>query len=350
MDTVPAPTDPRPTPWEPNFAPDGRLRLSLATSDYDHVRDLASGLVRPQGILLNTLNFAVEEIFHRFTRYREWEVSELSMGKYSSLISQGDRSLWAIPVFPSRVFRHSSIYVRRDGPVRTPADLKGKRVGVPEWAQTAAVYSRGLLTDEYGLRLQDIAWVQAGVNEPGRQEKVKLQLPQGVHCKPRPDASLDTMLRTGEIDAVLSAHAPDSFEAGDPTIVRLFPDYQPLEEAYFRKTGVCPIMHVVALRRAVLERFPWVAKNLFDAFEEAKRRSIARSREITASRFPLPWIADAAARARAIFGEDPLPYGIEANRPTLEAFLRFAHEQGVCHRRLAPEDLFPPEVQTSFRV
>jgi 4,5-dihydroxyphthalate decarboxylase len=158
------------------------------------------------------------------------------------------------------------------------------------------------------------------------------------------------MLRRGEVDAVLSAHAPDSFEAGDPEIVRLFPDYRPLEEAYFRKTGIYPIMHVIALRRAVLERFPWVAKNLLDAFAEAKRRSLRRSREITASRFPVPWIAEAAEQARALFGDDPFPYGIEGNRPTLDAFLRFAYEQGVCHRLLAPEDLFPPEVQTSFKV
>lgn len=343
------PADPRPTPWEPNYA-DGRLVLTLAISEYDHVRDLATGLVRPQGIQLNTLTLAIEEIFHRFTRYREWEVSELSLAKYCALLSQGDRSLWAIPVFPSRVFRHSSIYVRRDGPVRTPADLKGRRVGLPEWAQTAAVYSRGLLTQDYGVRLQDVEWVQAGVNQPGRAEKVALRLPEGVRLTRRGDSSLDAMLRSGEIDAALSAHAPHAFEAGDPAIVRLFPDYRPVEEAYYRKTGIYPIMHVVALRRAVLERFPWVATNLLEAFAAAKARSLARSREITASRFPVPWLTAMAEEARELFGDDPLPYGIAPNRPTLEAFLRFAHEQGVCHRLLAPEDLFPPEVQTSFKV
>ncbi|HUB94455.1 MAG TPA: hypothetical protein VL993_00970, partial [Stellaceae bacterium] len=270
--------------------------------------------------------------------------------KYSSLVSQGDRSVAAIPVFPSRVFRHSSIYVRRGGFVRAPADLRGKRVGLPEWAQTAAVYSRGMLVHEYGIGLDEVEWVQAGVDEPGRQEKVELKLPKGVRLTPRPDSSLDRMLLAGEIDAVMSAHALRSFEAGHPDIARLFPDYRAVEEAYFRKTGIYPIMHVIALRREVLDRFPWVATNLLEAFEEAKRRSLARAREITASRFPVPWIADIADRAFELFEGDPMPYGIAANRTTLAAFLRFGHEQGVCHKLLEPEDLFPPEVQTTFRV
>ena len=336
--------------WIPTFAPDGRLALTLAISEYDHVRDLATGVVRPQGIALNVLSFAVEEIFHRFTRYREWEVSEMSMGKYSSLVSQGDRTVTAIPVFPSRVFRHSSIYVRRGGKVRTPEDLRGKRVGVPEWAQTAAVYTRGMLVHEYGIPLGEIDWVQAGVDEPGRQEKVELKLPKGVRITPRPDSSLDRLLREGEIDAALSAHALRSFEARHPDVVRLFPDYRPVEEAYFRKTGIYPIMHVIAVRSEVLARFPWVATNLMEAFEAAKARSLARSREITASRFPVPWIAEIADRAAELFAGDPMPYGIKANRTTLAAYLRFAHEQGVCHSLLAPEDMFPAEVRTTFKV
>jgi 4,5-dihydroxyphthalate decarboxylase len=338
------------TDWTPTFAPDGRLALSLAISEYDHVRDLSSGAAKAQGIALNTLSFAVEEIFHRFTRYREWEVSEMSMGKYTSLVSQGDRSVAAIPVFPSRVFRHSSIYVRRDGKVKAPADLRGRKVGLPEWAQTAAIYTRGMLVEEYGIPLDAIEWVQAGVDEPGREEKVELKLPRGVKLTPRPDSSLDRMLLAGEVDAIASAHAPRSFEARHPDIVRLFPDYRPVEEAYFRKTGIYPIMHVIALRAEVLARFPWVATNLLEGFEAAKRLSLARAREITASRFPVPWIAAIADRADELFGGDPMPYGIAKNRTTLEAFLRFGYEQGVCHRLLAPEDLFPPEVQTTFKV
>jgi 4,5-dihydroxyphthalate decarboxylase len=325
-----------------------RLRLTLALGDYDHTRDVALGIVRPEGIELTWLNLPVEEIFFRFTKYREWDVTELSFGKYVSLRSQGDASIVALPVFPSRVFRLSSIYVRADGPVRKPADLRGKRIGVPEWAQTAAVYSRGYIVHELGIPLADIEWVQAGVNEAGRVEKVALKLPPGVRLRPIPDKILDDMLVTGELDAVLSARAPRSFAEG--SIVRLYPDYREAEEAYFQKTGVFPIMHVLALRREVLDRDPWVAMNLMKAFEEAKRRSLVRLSDVTASHAPLAWIGDYVARMRRIFGADPFPYGLEPNRRTLEAFLRYAFEQGVCHRELSPEELFPAQVLTSYKV
>jgi 4,5-dihydroxyphthalate decarboxylase len=327
----------------------GRLMLTIAISDYDHVRDFAAGVVRADGIEANFLTLSIEEIFFRFTKFREWDVSEMSMGKYVALRSQDDTSLSAIPVFPSRVFRHSSIYVRRDGPVRAPADLKGRKVGVPEWAQTAAVYSRGALVHQYGVALQDVDWYQAGVNQPGRVEKVRLKLPTGTRYTAVPDKSLNAMLLAGELDAVLTAHPPDAFEHGDARIVRLFEDYRAVEEAYWRDTGIFPIMHVVAIRSELLARHPWVAMNLFKAFEEAKRRSVARALEVTATRFPVPWIYDLAAKAEAQFGE-LFPYGVEPNRPTLEAFLQYAVEQGVCHRRLSVDELFPETLEARFRV
>jgi 4,5-dihydroxyphthalate decarboxylase len=326
-----------------------RLQVTIAISDYDHVRDFATGAVRADGIDARFLTLTIEEIFFRFTKFREWDASEMSMGKYVALRSQDDTSLTAIPVFPSRVFRHSSIYVRRDGPVRAPADLKGRRVGVPEWAQTAAVYSRGALTHQYGVALGDVEWIQAGVNEPGRAEKVKLNLPPGVRLTPRPDSSLNAMLLAGELDALLTAHPPDAFEQGDRRVVRLFADYRSVEQAYWRATGIFPIMHVVALKSEIVARHPWVAMNLFKAFEEAKRRSVARALEVTATRFPVPWIYDVAAKAAAEFGE-LFPYGIEPNRTTLEAFLDYAVEQGVCHRRLAVEALFPEALASRFKV
>jgi 4,5-dihydroxyphthalate decarboxylase len=325
-----------------------RLRLTLALGDYDHTRDVAHGVVRPDGIDLVWLNLPVEEIFHRFTKYREWDVTELSFAKYVSLRSQDDASVVALPVFASRVFRLSSIYVRPGGPVKAPADLAGKRIGVPEWAQTAAIYSRGYLAHELGLRLADIDWVQAGVNEPGRVEKVALKLPAGLRLAPMPEKTLDGMLVAGELDAVLSARPPRSF--GEGKLARLFPDYRAAEEAYYRKTGVFPIMHVVAVRREVLDRDPWVAMNLVKAFEEAKRRSLARLADVTASHAPLAWLGDYVAHLSRVFGGDPFPYGLELNRRTLDAFLQFAFEQGVCHRRLSPEELFPAQVLTSFKV
>jgi 4,5-dihydroxyphthalate decarboxylase len=327
-----------------------RVALTLAMSDYDHVRDLAAGVVRAEGIDLTWLTLTIEEIFYRFTRFREWDVSEMSMAKYAALTAAGDGALTAIPVFPSRVFRHSAIYVRRGAGVTAPVDLAGRRVGVPEWAQTAGIYTRGALVHQYGLRLEDVEWVQAGVNEPGRTEKVALALPPGVRLTPVADRTLDGMLRAGELDAAISAHPPASFSAGHPAVARLFPDPVPVETEYWRKTGVFPIMHVVAIRRDVFDRHPWIAMNLCTAFEEAKRRSVARTLDVTAARFPVPWGYAHAAAARALFGGDPFPYGVEANRPTLEAFLGFAHEQGVCRRRLAVEELFPREVRSRFRV
>ncbi len=326
------------------------LPLTLAISEYDHVRDLVSGRIKAEGIELTALTLPIEEIFFRFTLYREWDLSEMSMGKYVSLISQGDTSLTALPVFPSRVFRHSSIYVRKDSGLKSPEDLRGKRVGLPEWAQTAAVYSRGFLTHQYGVPLADIHWVQAGVNEPGRVEKVKLALPDGVTIERHPDKSLNGMLLAGGVDAVLTAHAPAAFEAGDSRIVRLVEDFLPVEREYWRRTGIFPIMHCIAMKREVFAAHPWAAMNLYKAFEAAKQRSVERAFEATASRFPIPWTFELARQSRDLFKGDYWPYGVAANRGTLEPFLQYAHEQGVCHRLVTPEELFPREVASAFKV
>ncbi len=327
-----------------------RLSISLALNQYDHTADLVSGRVPVQGVELICLTLQVEEIFFRTFVQRAFDVSEVSMAKYCSMISQGDNSLIAIPVFPSRVPRHSSIYVRRDGPVRQPSDLVGRKVGLPEWAQTAAVYSRGLLAHHYGIDLASIEWIQAGVDQPGRIEKVKLNLPPGVKVTPRPDKSLNEMLLSGELDAVFTAHALPSFEQGHPNIRRLFENFIDVEQNYVKETGIFPIMHTVAIRRALVDQHPWLPMNLFKAFEEAKNRSLARAQSITATACPIPWCYEQARRAKEIFGEDFWPYGIQPNRTTLDAFLQYAHEQGVCHRRLAPEELFAPQVQERFGV
>ena len=272
------------------------------------------------------------------------------MGKYCSLVSQGNAPLVAIPVFPSRVARHSSIYIPRNGSAKTPADLKGKTVGIPEWAQTASVYSRGLLQHQYGVDLSSIRWVQAGVDQPGRREKVKLKLPPGLKYESRPDKSLSEMLISGEIDAALSAHPPACFEHGHPNVVRMFPDYLDVEMKYVKETGIYPIMHAIAFKREIAEKHPWVMANLFKAFEEARRRSVERALNNTSSALPLPWGYEFARKMQDVVGKDLMPYGVEANRTTLTAFLQYGHEQGVFHRPLTPEELFPAVVQQSFRV
>jgi 4,5-dihydroxyphthalate decarboxylase len=326
------------------------LRLTLAINESDQVRDLVLGRVPVQGVELTCLSLPVEEIFFRFPRYGEWEVSELSLAKFTHLHSRSDEAPVAIPVFPSRMFRHSAIFVRGDGSIRQPADLKGRRVGVPEWTQTATVYVRGLLAHTYGVGLDEIDWVQAGTNEPGRVEGVELDLPPGVRLTRVPDRSLNDLLLAGEIDAIVAAHPPAGLDRESGRIVRLFEDYQQVEEAYYRETGVFPIMHVVAIRRDVHEASPWVAMELLKAFEEAKRRSLMRMLDPNAPFTPVPWGPARAQRMQELFGEDFWPYGIEPNRPTLAAFLRFAYEQGVSSRLLEPEDLFVDEVKAAFRI
>jgi 4,5-dihydroxyphthalate decarboxylase len=327
-----------------------KLPLTLAISHYEHVTELFSGRVGVEGVDLTCLNLQIEEIFFRQVNYRDFDVSEFSMGKYCSLVSQGEAPFVAIPVFPSRVTRHSSIYIRRDGAVKAPADLAGKTIGIPEWAQTASVYSRGLLQHQYGIDLASIQWVQAGVDQPGRLEKVKLKLPQGLKYESRPDKSLSGMLVSGEIDAALSAHAPACFEHGHPNVVRLFPDYLETEMKYVRDTGIYPIMHVIVFKREIVERHPWVAMNMFKAFDEARRISVERALNGTSSVLPLPWGYEYARRMQEIVGKDLMPYGVDANRVTLEAFLQYGTEQGVFHRKLEVEELFPAVVQKSFKV
>jgi 4,5-dihydroxyphthalate decarboxylase len=318
------------------------IPLTLAINPYDHVRDVLSGDVRAAGLDLVALELQIEEIFYRFTKFREWHASEMSFGKVISLMSEDKPEIICIPVFLSRVFRHSAIYLPRESPVKTPQDLEGKRVGIPEWAQTAGIYMRGMLAHEYGVDLAKIRWIQAGVREPGRVEKVELKLPAGVKIERKADRTLVDMLEKGDLDCVMSAREVPG--------ERLFRDYRSAEAEYWMKTRIFPIMHVLALRRDVYEQNRWIAMNLFQAFLEAKRRSLARVSEFGLSHLPMPWLPDHVRQWQEIAGEDFWPYGIEANRPTLEAFLQYGYEQGVCKKRLKVEDLFAPETAQSFKI
>jgi 4,5-dihydroxyphthalate decarboxylase len=327
-----------------------KLPLTIAVSRYDHVNDLLTGAVPVEGVDLNVLDLPLHDIFFRSIHFNDFDIAELSFAKYVSMISQGDDRFVALPVFPSRVPRHSAIYVRRDGPVKTPADLAGRRVGVPEWAQTAGVYARGLLTHEFGLDLASVEWFQAGEDQAGRREKVQLKLPPGVALRAVADKSLGDMLVEGELDAILAAQPPRHYLDGHRNIARMFEDFLDIEFRYVERTGIIPIMHTVAVRREILDRHPWAAANLFAAFEKAKDRSVERALYGGMTYFPILWGFEHARRSRKLFGEHYWPYGVEANRRTLEAFLRYGHEQGVCHRLLRVEELFPPQVLQSYRV
>ena len=326
------------------------LRLSIATTDYDHFRDFRTGRVRAEGIDPVWSLLRHHEVFARFTFDREWDVAELSIAKFSAQVTRPDRDIIGLPVICSRVFRFGSFYVNRNSGIRTPEDLRGKRVGSPEWAHSAAVYMRGWLHDEAGVGLEEIEWVQAGANAPGRIEKVELDLPPGVHLTRIADKSLSQLLAAGEIDCAIIARPPTCFLQGHPDVVRLFPDYQAMEEDYYRKTKVWPIMHIIAMRQQVLDEHPWVARNLYNAFLESKRRSVERLLDPAVSRYPLPWLPTYAAQMAELFDGDPFPYGVEENRPTWEMLLRYAHEQGIAHRLATPEEVFSPGISTAVIV
>jgi 4,5-dihydroxyphthalate decarboxylase len=318
-----------------------KLHLTIATQDYDHFRDFRLGTVRAEGIEHIWLMPELHEIFARFTFNREWDVSELSLAKFSTQVTRRTPDIIGLPVVCSRQFRFSAFYVNKNSKIRTPTDLKGKKIGSPEWAHTAAVYMRGWLADEHGVKLSDVHWYQAGTNEPGRTEKVELNLPTDVTLTRVEHKSLSDMLAKGEIDCALVARPPDCFVARHPDVARLFPNYLAMEEQSYARTKVWPIMHIIAIKRQILDDHPWVAGSLYNAFLESKNRSLARLYELSVSRYPLPWLATYARRMRDMFDSDPFPFGIETNRPTLEQFLRYAHEQGIAHRHAEIEDIFP---------
>ena len=327
-----------------------RLKLTIATTDYDHFRDFRLGSINAEGIDHTWLTLGHHEIFARFTFNREWDVSELSFAKFAAQVTRENSDIIGLPVICSRLFRFSSFYVNKKSKIKTAKDLKGKTIGSPEWAHTAAVYMRGWLNDEHGIGLKDIHWYQAGANEAGRIEKVELDLPQGTKLTRIANRSLSDLLANGEIDCALIARPPDCFRQGHPDIVRLFPDYWEMEQDYYRRTKVWPIMHIIAVQKHVLDANPWVARNLFNAFSESKRRSLERLLDPAVSRYPLAWLPAYARKMSEMFGGDPFPYGIEENRPTFEQFLRYTHEQGIAKRLAKPEEIFPEGVMTLVRV
>lgn len=330
------------------------LRLSFAISDYVHTRSLSNGRIRPEGIDLTVLHHQFEHISYRFRAGTEFDVGEFSFGNYCARVAHLARApMIALPVFTSRVFRHSAIYVRADTDLRGAADLAGRRVGIPQWTQTATIYVRGMLAHDAGVPLSSIRWVQAGLNEAGRKEGVSfLELPAGIEIEPAPQRTLNDMLLAGELDAVISARPPKAFVNADPLVRRLFTDYRTEEQAYFARTGIFPIMHVVVLRRDLYEENRWIARNLYDAFVSAKNESIARLEEMTTSFLPTAWAPEFISDVnRTLFPDgDPWPYGIEPNRTTIEAFLAYCFEQGVTARKLSVEELFPEELALNLAI
>jgi 4,5-dihydroxyphthalate decarboxylase len=326
------------------------LSLSIATGDYDRVRAIKDGRVRVEGCAVTYLTPALEELFIRALIGAEFDACEVSLSSYLIALSRGKTPYRALPVFLSRVFRHSAIYIRTDRGIARPDDLRGKRVGVPEYQMTAALWARGLLEDEYGVRPSEIEWRNGGLEQTGRAEKLELELPREVKLAPiGPDQTLSAMLAAGDLDALITPRTPSCF-GKSPRVARLFPDYRAVEHAYFKKSGLFPIMHVLAVRQALLAKHPWLASSLFTAFRRAKDIAIRELEEIGAYNVTMPWLASALADIRAVLGDDYWPYGLAKNRASIEAALRYSHAQGLSARKLTIEQAFVPDLDWAVRV
>ncbi len=327
-----------------------QLHLSISTGDYDRVRAIKDGRVTVQGCTVTYLTPPLEELFIRALIGAEFDACEVSFSSYLIALSRGKTPYRALPVFLSRVFRHSAFYVRTDRGIARPEDLRGKRVGVPEYQMTAALWARGLLEDEYGVKPSEIEWRNGGLEQPGRSEKLALDLPPDVTLVPiGPGETLSAMLASGALDALVTPRTPSCF-GKVPQVARLFPDYRAAERAYARKSGLFPIMHVLAVREELLRAHPWLASSLFAAFRQAKDIAIRELEEIGAYNVTVPWLAEELKDIRAVLGEDYWPYGLAKNRASIEAALRYSHAQGLSARRLTIEEAFVPDLDWAVRV
>jgi 4,5-dihydroxyphthalate decarboxylase len=328
-----------------------RLNITVATGDSDRVRALVDGRVTIEGCDANVITMPVEEVFHRALRNREFEVVELGFSPYLIATSRDIRPYVAIPVFLSRTFRHSAIYVRTDRGIAGAADLRGKRIGVPEYQQSAALWIRGFLQDDYGIACEDIRWVQAGLESAGRRENFPLNLPPGFPLEIAPAGStLSAMLANGDIDAAFSARAPSCVLDGAPNVGRLYPDYRAAEQAYFQHSGYFPIMHAVGIRTDVLAAQPWLAASLMKAFAQAKRFADDDLREVVSLKVGLPWAAAEFEATERVMGTDFWSYGVDANRPTLEAMARYSFQQHLSVRCVGVDEMFAAGTFEQTRV
>ncbi len=320
------------------------LTVTLAAGCYDRTEALRDGTVRPEGI--NLVYVPLEEPPEVFLRglAGEFDAFEFSCSLYFALRAKGDFPFLALPVFPSRMFRHGYVFVREGGGVEKPKDLEGKRVGIPEFSQTGLVWLRGILQEDYGVNLRSVMWVVGEANRPGRRSEAIAGRPagRGWHLEMAPEGySLDRMLTEGLLDAYMGAVRPRSF-GRDARIRRLFPNYREVEREYYRRTGIFPIMHTVVVREEVLRRHPWVASSLYKAFCEAKDVAFRRIAYSASLRYALPWLHAELEEAQELLGEDPWPYGLEANRRVLETLLRYLREQDLLQGDLRLEDAFAP--------
>ncbi len=320
------------------------LRLSFACGNYDRMDALKSGEVAPEGIDLDFIGIdAPREIFDRMMGESAFDVSELSSSEFVSMTASGDRRFVALPVFPSKAYRHGFFCINRRAGIAAPKDLAGKRIGVPLYTQTAAVWCRGHLAEDYGVDLSGVEWVEGAVEKGGTHgtpSAPPLLKPARI-VRNETGRSLSELLAEGGIDALLGSRLPDSLRT-HPDVVRLFPDFREVEKALYRTRRIHPIMHLVAIRRELHEADPWIAQSLYDAFEASRALALERMRNSAAQRYMLPFLVSDLEEIDEVFGGDPWRYGVEPNRPTLEALVRYLKDQHFIAEAMPVDSLFVP--------
>jgi 4,5-dihydroxyphthalate decarboxylase len=327
-----------------------KLHISVAMGDYDRNRALYDGRVQIDGcdpvyMLLNP-----EEMFFRAMRSRDFDITELSFSSYLVKHAKGESPYIAVPVFLSRAFRHTSIYVRKDR-IKKPEDLKGCRIGVPEYQLTAVVWARSILQDDYGVNPEDVTWVRGGIDTPGRPEKIKLDLPPGVTIEAAPEGrTISDLLDKGEIDAFIAPRPPSGAALSNPNVAWLFDDPTTVAKDYYRRTGIFPIMHVVGIRKELAEQSRWLPAAVFKAFGDSKAKALELLADTSATKVTLPFVEEQLKAARETLGNDFWSYGVEPNRKTIEAFLHHHHAQGLSCRKVGLDELFHPSTYESYSI
>ena len=325
--------------------------ITIACGNYDRCRAIKDGRVKVEGCATTYLPLYPEEIFFRAFKYQEFDVSELSFSSYIRTVAAGTSAYVGIPAFVSRLFRHSGIYVRADAGIEKPEDLRGKRVGLPEYQITAVVWMRGMMQHEYGVKPADIHWRSGGQEEAGRDERTPLKPIPGLDLQPiGKEQTLVSMLRDGELDALFTARGPSSFLRGEPHIRRLFPNTRAAEQAYWKKTKMFPLMHLVGIRKELVEQYPWLPTSVYKAFCEAKALAMVDLFDVNALMTTLPWLIPEAEETSALMGKDFWAYGIHENMREIEALTQYAYEQGLVDRKVTAEELFHPSMFEISRV
>ena len=327
------------------------IPITVACGNYDRTVAIRDGRVRIECCSVTYLPLYPEEIFHRAFRFQEFDVTELSFSSYLRTIASGNAAYVGVPAFVSRIFRHSGIYIRTDAGIRKPTDLRGKHVGLPEYQITAVVWMRGMLQHEYAVHPSEIHWRSGGQEQPGRHERTPLKPIPGIDLQPIEDGkTLVGMLKNGELDALFTARAPSSFLSEEPHIARLFPDTRAAEMAYFKKTGIFPIMHLIGIRKTLVERYPWLPASVYKAFCEAKALAITDLTDVNALMVTLPFLEAEAKETMATMGRDFWRYGVQENEREMEALVQYAYEQGLLERKVGVDELFEPSTYDISKI